>query len=112
MATGIDSRRWKSGVVLVTLFAKNTWSATAILSVNVDNVSLVPEDPSVVFVGSRVTSPQVLAAATAPAYSVTALSLATIGPQLQVSLRWSQGATPAGAAQTLSIGIDLLGRSR
>jgi hypothetical protein len=112
LATGIDSRGWKSGVVVVRLHAKNSWSGSAILSVNVDNVSLDPVDPSVVFVGSRVASPSISSGATAPLLTVASLNLATIGEQLQVSLRWSQGATPAGAAQTLSISIDLLGRPR
>lgn len=112
LATGIDSRRWKSGAAIIRLHAKSGWSASAILSINIDNISLTPEDPSVVFTGSRVASPQILAAAAAPLLVVSGLTLAAIGPQLQVSLRWSQGATAAGAAQTLSLSIDLVGRPR
>ncbi len=111
LATGIDSRLWKSGVVVTRLHTKGSWSVSAILNIFVDNVSLDPTDPSIVFVGSRVAAPQILATASAPFFNVSGLTLATIGPQLQVSIRWSQGATPAGAAQTFSLSLDLLGRS-
>jgi hypothetical protein len=112
LATGIDSRRWKSGVMVTRLHTKGTWSGTAILNIFVDNVSLHPVDPSVVFVGSRVAAPQILATASAPLLVVTGLTLAAIGPQLQVSLRWAQGATAAGAGQPFSLSIDLIGRPR
>jgi hypothetical protein len=112
LATGIDSRRWKSGAVITRMHTKGTWSVSAILNIFVDNVSLNPVDPSVVFVGSRVAAPQILAASNAPLLNVSGLTLAAIGPQLQVSIRWSQGATAAAAAQPFSLSIDLVGRPR
>jgi hypothetical protein len=113
IAVGIDSSAWVSGVILVRVHSKNLWSTTASLSILVQNIMIVPEEPDVVFASTTnlvstaisITNGTV---ATAPALFVS--SLATMGAQLRVLVRFSQGLTPAGAAQTIAIGVDLVGR--
>ena len=112
IAVGIDSSAWVSGVILVRVHSKNLWSGTASLSVLVQNIMIVPEEPDVVFVSttnlvSSAISITNLTVPAAPALFVSAL--ATMGPQLRVLVRFAQGAT-AGTAQTIAIGVDLVGR--
>lgn len=120
VGTGFDSSSWVSGVLSVRLHAKNTWSSSATLNIYVDNIMLVPEEPDVVFaasysntttgalVGTPVATASFTNADTAPALKI--ITLAGIGPMLRVRVNWVQGTTAAAAQQTVSLGIDLVGR--
>lgn len=120
VGTGFDSSSWVSGVLSVRLHAKNTWSATVTLNVYVDNIMLVPEEPDVVFaasynstttgglVGTPVATASFTNADAAPALKI--VTLTGIGPMLRVRVNWVQGTTAAAAPQTVSLGIDLVGR--
>ncbi len=113
IATGIDSSAWVSGAVVAKLHAKNAWANTTTkLIVQVKNIMLVPEEPDIVYVSSAtpVASAEfVQGTDNAPALKVVAFT-GVIGPMLQVILRWEQGSTAGGAAQTASISVDLVGR--
>ncbi len=112
IAVGIDSSAWVSGVILVRVHSRGSWpSNTASLSVVVQNMMLVPEEPDVVFFSTTnlVSTPITITnSTTAPALFVS--SLATMGPQLRVLVRFSQGTTGVTAAQNIAIGVDLVGR--
>lgn len=113
VAVGIDASAWVSGVLMVRMHAKNSWGAGTKVQVVVDNILIVPEEPDVIFAPSAtLASPVAMAEfveATdfAPALKVTALN-APIGSMLRVHVRWVQ--STAGTAQTVSLGIDLVGR--
>jgi hypothetical protein len=111
IAVGIDSSAWVSGVILVRVHSRGgTWPTGASLNVLVQNIMLVPEEPDLVFINT--TSLLTTAIAITNSTNAGALfvsSLTTMGPQLRVLLRFSQGPN-AGAAQTISIGVDLVGR--
>ncbi|MBL9021982.1 MAG: hypothetical protein JNL21_07260 [Myxococcales bacterium] len=113
VATGVDSSAWVSGVLLAKLHAKNAWANTSTkLIVQVKNIMLVPEEPDVVYVSSAtpVASVEfVQGTDNAPALKLAQFT-GPIGPMLQVILRWEQGSTAAGAAQTASVSVDLVGR--
>lgn len=110
LAAGIKSVQWVSGALLVRLHTKGTFSATAVARVLVENFSIVPEEPQTIFVDPiAIATAGIASGTTAPNYQVVAFSGA-IGPMLQVRLTFDQGATPAAAAQTFSISVDLLGR--
>jgi hypothetical protein len=109
LAVGIDTVPWVSGVLVVRLHTKNTWSATATMSVQVANVSLVPEDPSVLFAStSALATASFTNASTAPSLNVQTIP-SGFAAMVQVALTWDQGAT-AGTSQQFSISLDLIGR--
>jgi hypothetical protein len=109
LATGIDSSSWVSAVLAVRVHAHNTWTGTVSLNVFVDNIALVAEEPDVVFVGSQ---PAVInytqSIAAAPFLSLASLTT-PIGSLLRVRLSYSASAAQSGA-NTISLGIDLIGR--
>lgn len=114
LATGIDSSSWVSAVLAVRIHAKGTFSATGKAVIMVQNIMLVPEEPDVVYVaptdltGGNLT----ISSAAADAAGVLKVLALTgpIGPMLRVLLRFDQGATAAGAAQTFTMSVDLVGR--
>ncbi|MBK8937610.1 MAG: hypothetical protein IPM79_08180 [Polyangiaceae bacterium] len=111
VAVGVDSSAWVSAVLVVRLHAKNSWATSAQVQVLVDNVMIVPEEPDVVFASASpiATVSFVQGSDNAPALKLAVLS-APIGPMLRVTVRWVQGTTAATATQTVSLGIDLVGR--
>ena len=112
LADGIDATGWKSAVAEIRLHASAGWTATASLAISIKNSSIVPEDPTVVFLGAAVGSPRSFLSTDAAPLLVTAAFGLPIASQLQVSLIWTQGGTPAGAAQTASISVNLVARPR
>lgn len=114
LAVGIDSSSWVSGVLVVRLHARNSWSGTTTLNVIVDNIQLVPEEPDVVFVSSAVT-PVATTGATPINGLTTVPSLilvpftTPIGSLLRVRLNYQCTAQQTGA-NTIALGVDLIGR--
>jgi hypothetical protein len=110
LAAGIPTVSWVSGVLVARLHAKGTFSATATARIVVENISLVPEEPQVIYTdGIALATVNYLTGTTAPNLQVVAFSGA-IGHMVQVRLTFDQGATAAAAAQTLSVSADLIGR--
>ena len=117
LAVGIDTSGWKSGVLAVRLHAIGTWSASATAIIEPYNVSLVPEDPSIVYTGALLTGPGGVGTAEVRIINTIAAGAlvmkefgSAVGHQLMVRLVWNQGPTPAVGAQTFSISCDLVGR--
>ena len=114
VAVGIDSSSWVSAVLLVRVHAKlPTWLGVSSLTVNVDNIMLVPEEPDVIFAPNPLapiaTSPNLGLTTVLPGSLYVVNFTAPIGPQLRVRLSYLT--TTAGAsANTISLGIDLVGR--
>jgi len=111
IAVGIDSSSWVSAVLLVKLHQKGTWATNGILRVLAQNIMLVPEEPDVVYLSTAAAAAEVtfVFGDAAPALKLTPFT-GVIGPMLRVLLRWEQGTVAAGAAQTASISVDLVGR--
>jgi hypothetical protein len=109
LAVGIDSSAWVSGVLVVRIHARNTWTGTATLSALVENIMLAPEEPDVIFAASTpVASSTALGTTTPPGLILQAFA-APIGPMLRVRLNYVVTVAQS-AANTISLGIDLLGR--
>ncbi|MBL8744113.1 MAG: hypothetical protein JNK04_23560, partial [Myxococcales bacterium] len=110
LAVGIDSSAWVSGALIVRIHARNTWTGTATLSALVENIMLVPEEPDVVFALTSpvVASSSALGSTTPPGLLVVAFA-PPIGPMLRVRLNYSVSVAQS-AANTISIGVDLVGR--
>lgn len=94
------------------MHSKSGFSATAAANVIVENCSLVPEEPDVVYLPPSAspkvaTSSAINQGSAAPVLDVVAFA-APIGSMVRVILRWAQGGTAAGAAQNLSISVDLI----
>jgi len=112
LAQAIPSYDWTSGLLIVRVHAV-TWVAGT-LAVEVRNVSITPDDPSVVFgSGAGSSPPAVLTAATytlAPTAGTARFDAlgAPLGPMLEVGLR-ATGTTAGTMRITLS--IDLIGRT-
>lgn len=114
VAVGVDASSWVSGVLLARMHAKGgTWGAGSKVQVIVDNIMIVPEEPDVIFatsptLASPVATLEFTEGEVAPLLKVSAFS-APIGSMLRVHVRWVQ-ATAAVGPQTVSLGIDLVGR--
>lgn len=115
LAAGIDSTAWKRFRCVTRLHAKQFWSATATLKIIVQNISIVPERPDLIFVSSVDAggSNGIDDSLTPPFLDVSTSSGGTpVGPMLRVLMRWEQGATAASAPQTFSLSVDLVGKRR
>ena len=111
LAVGVDSSAWVSGVLCVRIHARGTWTGTSVLTVLVENIMLVPEEPDVIFAGSQVATSGTINGSTpttVPGLIVAAFST-PIGPMLRVKLTYSCTVAQS-AANTISLGIDLVGR--
>jgi len=91
---------------VVRIYAQTTWAAGSTLSVQVHNVLLSEDDPSLNLAEGRATT-QTIGAVTAPAYFVKALDL-PIGAQLGVTLKPTMSTT--AGQQIFTIGVDVVGR--
>ena len=117
LAIGIDSSLWASGALIVRMHTHGSWPAggggsTGSATVVVENIALVPEDPSVVFQAATpiATSTAIVTGTVAPFLDVQQLTGAPIGPLLQVRLNFAQGTNNAGGAHTFSISVEFVGR--
>lgn len=110
LAVGIDSSGWVSGVLLVRVHAKAAWTGTTNLAVLVENIQLVPEEPNVVFAaaGAAVATVNIVSGTAAPSLNLTSF-LAPIGNMLRVRISYTCTVTQ-GSANTVSLGVDLIGR--
>ncbi len=110
LAAGIDTAACVSGVLQTRVHSKSGFTATAQATIIVQNASLVAEEPDVVYLpasGAVATSTAITSSSAAPVLDVISFA-APIGSMVRVILRWTQGATAAGAAQNLSISVDLV----
>jgi hypothetical protein len=109
VAQGIDSSAWVSGALIVRVHTQPTIAASSSLFVDVENISIVEEEPQLVFVGSNVASSSpAITNATAAGTLILAAFAQPIGPMVRVKLRFVQSATAAVGLAQLS--IDLIGR--
>ncbi|MFO0619533.1 MAG: hypothetical protein U0414_43500 [Polyangiaceae bacterium] len=114
IATGVDARRWASGIAALRVYSRNTWAGptTGTLIARVENVLVTPDQPGVIF-GDNANLHNDIGpvTATTPGGTLFVIPLlAPLGPLLRVSLIFSQGATPASGAQTAELGLTLVGR--
>ncbi len=110
LAVGIDSSAWVSGVLVVRIMAKNSWSGTTpALVVRVDNIMLAPEEPDVIYAASAAVASVTIDGGTAAPSLLIANLAAPIGPMLRVRMNYSVAAVQSGQ-NTISLGIDLVGR--
>lgn len=108
LAAGVPSSHCVSGVLQTRVHSKSGLTATANANVVVHNVSLVPEEPDVLYLGPQVgISTSITSSSASPTLDVVALS-APIGAMLRVILRWTQGATDTASNQTVAISVDLV----
>ena len=111
LARIIPTFEWESGLIIVRMHAKASWSGTAAAQVLVQNVQIPPEEPQTLFV---VTAPiatvPIANGDAAPKVYTYALS-SPIGPAVRVLFRWQQGTSPGAGPQTISISADLVGRT-
>jgi hypothetical protein len=111
VAAGIPSADWVSGCMTVRLFEKNTWSATAAIFIHLQPCMFAPEEPDIVFAaGNDVAAFSLSNSDTAPCMKVASFT-PPFGPYLWVRMRFSQGGTEAGAEQTVTLGMELVGRA-
>lgn len=110
LAVGIDSSAWVSGVLLVRVHAKATWSGTTNLAVLVENIQIVPEEPDVIFAvsGAPVATVNIVSGTLAQSLNVAAFG-APIGNMLRVRISYTCTVAQA-SANTVSLGVDLVGR--
>lgn len=110
----IDATTWSSFTLTVRLYDQDAWSPTVLMQVIVENVSIDQSEPQTTFVGASWPgeSRKFDYADVTPMLDVTdSFSSVPVGPMLRISLRWDQGAT-TGGPQTVTLGVDLLGRLR
>lgn len=108
----ISTVGFASGVIVVRVHEVSGFTGTASLAVKVYNASESPEDRGTFFVGATNlvgSLPTITDSTTAPTLLIEALT-APIGPMIRVELSFAQGGTPAGGAQTVTLGIDFVGR--
>lgn len=107
LAVGVDSSTWVSGALLVRIHARSTWTGMT-ATIAVENIMLVPEEPDVVFASSTpvATTTDLGAVSIVPSLLVVAFT-PPIGPLLRVRLT-TIGTTTA--TNTISLGVDLVGR--
>ena len=111
LAPSIRMVEWTSGVLLVRLHTKGSWtSSSANAQVLVMNTSIAPEEPHTLFPGSTIATAQINQGDTAPKLYEDDLTGA-IADTVRVLVRWNQGASAGTAAFTLSIGVDLVVRA-
>jgi hypothetical protein len=113
LAEGIDAAGFASGALVVRLHAKNTWASTALVEIIVQSMSPAAEEPQTLFVKTdTAVATATIRQSDSPAvpglYVVNFAS--PIAGALRVLLRFTQGTTAATAAQTFSLGVDLVGR--
>jgi hypothetical protein len=116
----ISSVDWVSGALSVRVFSKSFGSATAIISINVVNSFISPDDPSILFAGvsagASFDEPMARAqvdtdtpTGNTPGSLITRPLMGAIGPMISVLLAMEQGATSGVTEVELS--IDLVGRN-
>jgi len=113
LAVGVDSSDWVSGALIVRIHSRGAWSGgTQDLRILVDNITLAPEEPDVIFGGSSVALVGPITGGsplTAPALLLASFS-APIGPMLRVRLTYSTAGAAQTGANTIALGVDLIGR--
>ncbi len=110
IATGVDSSAWVSAVLVVRIHARNAWTGTTpTLTVFADNILLIPEEPDVIFAGTSPASIAITGASPTAAGLLLAQFSTPIGPELRVRLNYTVAANQT-SANTISLGIDLVGR--
>ena len=110
LAREIRMVEWESGVLVVRLHSKASWSGTANADVRVVNIAPAPEEPQTLFAGTTIAT-QAIANAD-PAGSLYTMALSTpISSAVRVVFRWWQGLTAAAGPQSIGVGVDLVVRS-
>ncbi len=107
----VSTLGFASGALIVRVHATSNFSRTAQAHAKVYNQSVDGNDPATFFVGTTpiATSDDIDATTSAGTLSVTALG-SPISSSVRVVLEWSQGSDAATGAQTLTLGVDLVGR--
>ncbi len=110
LGNGVDATQWQDGQLVVLVHQQNSWMPTAQLTVEVQNVSLTPDAPdeTVTDVESTASSPIIEDSTVVPSMFVVPLS-PPFGPQLMVSLRFTQGAV-SDTSQTITLTVQLVAR--
>lgn len=119
LASAVDVSAWVRGTFVTVLHAKNAWltgaggNTTGQALFLAENVALDPTEPEVAYVDeSRVVASSTITATTAVRRLDQTLFVPPFGPSVRVSVRFTQGASPAVSAQTLTVSIYLVGRMR
>lgn len=109
LATGIDTREWASGVLVVTLHQRNEWPPDTTLDIAVEVIDVVPEDPEPVFVGPVAANVNIQEDDPLSSY-VQLENLVSLGARARVLARWSIRADEAIEPQRISVSVQLVGR--
>ncbi len=114
LADGVDATRMRVGGLVMLVHSRANFSATADVRILVNNVSFSPDDPDLAYVDStRTVGTSSLIQSTSPTVpfcEVVGL-VQPMGPQLQVSLRFRQGAAVT-SSQTITLSLYLTSRTR
>lgn len=110
IGTGIDTRDWVSGVLLVRYHGAKQFGEGS-FQINLYNLSLSPSDPSVLFLANSDVQSSVFDRNT-PAGTLDARSLGSgRAAQAQVALAWIQGVNgTTGSSNVFTISVSLVGR--
>lgn len=108
LVSGIPAFDWVSGILVVRVHAASGFSSNSLI-VEVRNVSITPEDPTIIFGASAtaLTTTALTSAAVAGELRSVAL-VAPIGPMLEVGLKTSG---TAATAMKATLSIDVVGRT-
>ncbi len=104
----MSTEGWVTGVLSIRLHQLTYGSATCKATVVVQNAIQTPDDPSIIYAADLLRV-DIVNGDVAPKLYTSALST-PIGPMLRIVLEFTQGAT-ATAASTISISVDLVGRT-
>ena len=119
LASAIDVTGWVRGTLVTALHAKNAWltagggNTTGQALFVAENIALDPDQPDIEYVEtSRTVASLSVGAATVAPLLLQGLLVPPFGPSLRISVRFTQGAAAAAAAQTLAVSVYLVGRPR
>jgi hypothetical protein len=107
LATAIDVSPFSESLLVVREHEKSGWAAGVFGLVLVRSVSVLPEEPDVVFRGPPVTALALHAASTSPV-GTTLVVPSGAGPMVEIVLQWQQGSVEAAGPQLLSLSVDLI----
>jgi hypothetical protein len=106
----IETPDMVSGHLELRVHSTSGLTATAAANVKGYGQSQSREDPGLFFIGSAIATCGPINSSTAPPALLTGSVSSPFPSSVRVTLEWAQGGTQAGAAQKITISVDLIVR--
>jgi hypothetical protein len=112
LANAVDASWWVRATILFVVHAAGRFSSSATAQIRAASTVIAAEAPDVSFVGAiEFSDTNSFSASSSLPFMTLKTVLPPFGPQLRLSLRFSQGASSTAALQMFTMSVYLVGRA-